>query len=53
LFQEIARRRQEQRVQYEERWQLGDTTMDAWIFFLVLIGLLATEWFLRKRWSLA
>jgi hypothetical protein len=28
------------------------TYWDTWPFFLVFVGLLGTEWFLRKRWGL-
>jgi hypothetical protein len=28
------------------------TLWDTWSFFLVLVGLLGTEWYLRKRWGL-
>lgn len=28
------------------------TLWDTWPFFLVFVGLLATEWYLRKRWGL-
>jgi hypothetical protein len=52
LLQEIARKRREQKIPYEQRWQLGDTLLDAWAAFLLLVGLLSTEWYLRKRWSL-
>ncbi len=34
------------------RWQLGDTWIDAWLVLACLVGLLAAEWFLRKRWGL-
>jgi uncharacterized membrane protein len=34
------------------KWQLADTWWDAWIVLGILVGLLATEWFLRKRWGL-
>lgn len=34
------------------RWQLADTTWDAWSVLGVFVGLLTLEWFLRKRWGL-
>lgn len=34
------------------RWQLGDTSQDAWSALGCLVGLLTLEWFLRKRWGL-
>ncbi len=49
---ELAARRQENRMEYEQRWQLGDTTWDAALFMLLVVGLLSVEWYLRKRWSL-
>jgi uncharacterized membrane protein len=51
LLDEIAARPPE----YEERqtkWKLGSTLGDAWTFFLLLVGLLTAEWFLRKKWGL-
>jgi uncharacterized membrane protein len=41
-----------QRLQRQAKWQPGETAVDAWAFFLVLLGLLSGEWFLRKRWGL-
>lgn len=34
------------------RWQLTDTWWDAWLMMLALTGLLASEWYLRKKWGL-
>ncbi len=32
--------------------QTKETFWDTWTFFLVLVGLLGVEWFLRKKWGL-
>ena len=39
-------------IETQTKWQLGDTAVDAWTFFLLLVGLLTVEWFCRKRWGL-
>ena len=39
-------------IETQSKWQLGDTVADAWTYFLLLVALLSTEWFLRKRWGL-
>jgi uncharacterized membrane protein len=36
----------------EEKTEVKRTWWDTWTFFLLLVGLLAVEWFLRKRWGL-
>lgn len=33
-------------------FQAKQTPWDTWPFFLAIVGLLAAEWFLRKRWGL-
>ncbi len=40
-------------VERETRWRLAGSAADAWIFFLVMVGLLIGEWALRKKWGLA
>jgi hypothetical protein len=52
LLHEVRKQRQEQHVQYEQRWQLGDSVLDSWLFFILLASLLCVEWFLRKKWGL-
>ncbi len=39
-------------IETQSKWQLGDTAWDAWSFYLLLVGLLGSEWYLRKRWGL-
>jgi hypothetical protein len=34
------------------RTETKQTLWDTWTFFILLIGLLGTEWYLRKRWGL-
>jgi hypothetical protein len=36
----------------QTKWQLASTPSDAWLFFCLLVGLLGTDWFLRKKWGL-
>ena len=36
----------------QTKWQLASTASDAWLFFGLLVGLLGTDWFLRKKWGL-
>jgi hypothetical protein len=39
-------------IETQSKWQLGDTMADAWGYFGLLVVLLTTEWFLRKKWGL-
>lgn len=50
-IEEIRNRPKEFEVR-QTKWQLASTAADAWLFFGLLIGLLGTDWFLRKRWGL-
>ncbi len=50
-IEEIRNRPKEYEVR-QTKWQLASTPGDAWLFFGLLIGLLGTDWFLRKRWGL-
>ena len=36
----------------QTKWQLADTAPDAWALLLLFVGLLTTEWILRKKWGL-
>ncbi len=42
----------ELKIEMETKWQLGGSPLDAWLFFLGIVTLLGSEWFLRKRWGL-
>jgi len=39
-------------IQQRSKWQLADTAWDASGYFVVLVSLLASEWFLRKKWGM-
>jgi uncharacterized membrane protein/uncharacterized protein YlzI (FlbEa/FlbD family) len=51
IKQIVERRRQATETQVENL-RLGDTTIDSWLLFLVVAGMLITQWILRKRWGL-
>ncbi len=48
LIQRLAEDTESLKIRTETKEPLWDT----WGFFLVLVGLLAAEWYLRKRWGL-
>lgn len=52
LLQKIKEQPPELEIQLQTKWQLADTWWDAWLFFVCVVGLLSSEWFLRKRWGL-
>jgi hypothetical protein len=52
LLAELRAKPIESTTEFESRWQLTDTAVDAWLLFLAIVGLLSFEWFLRKRWSM-
>ena len=53
LIDELKKRPVEFTSEQESRWQLTDTPQDAWVLFSIMAGLLSTEWYLRKKWSMA
>jgi hypothetical protein len=52
LFRELLEKPRKSDVEVQTKWQLGDSALDAWLFFLLFVGLLSGEWLLRKRWGL-
>ena len=48
LIEELAGRTEDLEIEQ----QVKETFWDSWPFFLVLVGLLGVEWYLRKRWGL-
>jgi hypothetical protein len=48
LIRELAKNTQH----LETRQETKKTFWDTWPFFLVLVGLLSVEWYLRKRWGM-
>ena len=39
-------------IEVQTKWQLADTSRDAWMLLALFVGLLTGEWILRKRWGL-
>ncbi len=52
-MERLAERRTSAIVELVQSYRLGDGTLDSWVFFLCLLGLLSIQWLLRKRWNLA
>ena len=52
LIAELKKNLPEMQVKIPVKWQLGQTASDSSAFLVLFVGLLATEWFLRKRWGL-
>ena len=50
LLDELLREPEESRVEFQSKWQLTDTPVDAWLFFLTVVALLSIDWYLRKKW---
>jgi len=52
LVEQLARQTESLQIQQESRLTLWSKSEYLWAFFLLLVGLLGTEWYLRKRWGL-
>jgi hypothetical protein len=52
LLEQIRQQPPEMEFEVPTKWQPGDTAADAWLGFLLIVGLLSGEWILRKRWGL-
>ncbi|MFP6751235.1 MAG: glutamine amidotransferase [Pirellulaceae bacterium] len=52
LLQELGREPPELDMEVEVRWQLGKTRADAWAYFLLIVVLVSSEWYLRKKWGM-
>ena len=52
LVEQLARQTESLQIQQESRRTLWSKSWYLWSFFLLLVGLLGAEWYLRKRWGL-
>lgn len=50
---DLLRRIQEKPVEVEVEALVKHTPWDTWPFFLLFVGLISVEWYLRKKWGLA
>ena len=49
---DFIKRLTQQTVKLEIQQETKKTFWDTWPFFLMLVGLLSLDWYLRKRWGL-
>ncbi len=49
---DLLRRIQEKPPELEVETLVKQTPWDTWPFFLIFVGLISTEWYLRKKWGL-
>ena len=52
ILSSVRNAHQNSRLEVESKWELGDSNWSAWLVFLGLVGLITSEWLLRKRWGL-
>ena len=52
LLNELRQKPPEMEIDVESKWRFGDSGWDVWPFFLLFVGVLTGEWFLRKKWGL-
>lgn len=52
LITEIIENREDDEIEIEKKWQLGDTWQDGLAVLALFTILLSTEWYLRKKWGL-
>lgn len=52
LLAGLARDLPDLQVKVPVKWKLGQSPLDSSVFLLAFVGLLGTDWFLRKRWGL-
>jgi uncharacterized membrane protein len=53
LIEQIRSLRQKSVLPVVEKFRLGDDWLSGWVLTILFVGLLASEWYLRKRWGLA
>ena len=51
LWRELKQRTPKMKVEVQTKWEFAGTPQIAWPFFLVVISLLGSEWYLRKKWG--
>ena len=53
FIKEIRERPPETKLEVQSKWRFGDTSADTWPFFAIFVGLMASDWYLRKKWGAA
>jgi hypothetical protein len=52
VLKDLKKRLPQEKLEVQKRWRLADTWWDAWLFFVILVAALGTEWGLRKKWGM-
>jgi len=52
LLKSIREQPPKMEIEVQTKWELGDTWLDAWLYFLTIVTLLTGEWICRKGWGL-
>ncbi|WP_164103993.1 glutamine amidotransferase [Candidatus Laterigemmans baculatus] len=53
LIETITALRQQTVLPVVEKYRLGDDPLSGWVLLLAFVGLMSSEWYLRKRWGLS
>ena len=51
LWQELKQQTPAMKVDVQTKWELSGSPQIAWPFFLLVVSLLGSEWYLRKKWG--
>ncbi len=52
VLDDILQRPMDLKIEVPQKWKLGDTFLDSILFLSMMVALLTTEWFMRKKWGM-
>lgn len=51
LWQELKQQTPNMKIDVQTKWELSGSPQIAWPFFLLVVSLLGSEWYLRRKWG--